>query len=81
MPNDRGGRVLLVIRARRADAAPAAVVTVSTGLGESSFSVDGEGGEFRLPLSAAPRFVEFTTEDAVRIELDHVLVVPSAQPS
>ncbi len=81
LPNDRGGRVLLVVRARRADAAPAAVVTVSTGTRESSFSVDGEGGEFRIPLDTAPRFVEFTTEDAVRLELDHVLVVPSAQPS
>jgi hypothetical protein len=81
LPNERGGRVLLVVRARRADAAPAARVTVSTSSGDASFSVDGEGGEFRVPLSGAPRFVDFSTEDAVRIELDHVLVVPSAHPS
>ena len=70
----------LAVRLRRADAGhPAEVEVLADGARVGTLEVDGEWSEPRLRASVTGR-VTLRARDPVRLELDHVLLLPSAGP-
>lgn len=75
---DTEGPILAIFRARRADAAQATEVSIEVGSHTERVSLDGEWSAHRWEMEALRGTrVTLETDEDVRLELDHLLLVPA----
>ncbi len=72
------GEVVVVFRARRADAGAPTRVELTLDDRSHTVTFDGEWSTARFKLPAAPRRAVLRTEGSARLEIDHLLVLPAA---